>query len=263
MENHKMHFWHTVLFFFRKGVKATDAWREICGIYGDLAISADTCQRWFERFRSGDVNLSDAACSGRPSIADDDQILAAIKVDRHLTTREIVKHFNIVHTTVAQRLKRLGLTKKADVWVLHKLTEKNVLDRIMVCESLLKWNLLEPFLKRVVTGDEKWVVYNNIRRQKSWCGPGESSQSVAEADLHPKKVMLNIWWDWRGVLYFELLPCGQTIDGKKYCAQLDKLKQAIAKKRPELANRKGVVFHHDNARPHTALVTKQKMKSFG
>jgi histone-lysine N-methyltransferase SETMAR len=133
----------------------------------------------------------------------------------------------------------------------------------MIYESLIKLNSLEPFLKRVVTGDEKWIVYDNSRRKRSCCGPGESSQSVAKADLHPKKVILSMWWDWRGVLYFELLPCGQTIDAKKYCAQLENLKRAVAEKRPELANRKGVVFHHDNAKPHTALVTKQKLKSFG
>ncbi|EZA49301.1 Histone-lysine N-methyltransferase SETMAR [Ooceraea biroi] len=65
------------------------------------------------------------------------------------------------------------MSKKADVWVPHELTEKNILDRVMICESLLKWNSLEAFLKRVVTGDEKWVVYNNIRRKRSWCGPEE------------------------------------------------------------------------------------------
>jgi histone-lysine N-methyltransferase SETMAR len=115
MEEQKVHFRHILLFFFRKGLEATEAQREICGVYGDSIISVDTCQRWFARFRSGDINLADAARSGRPSTTDDDQILAAIKVDRHLTTREIAKHFNIAHTTVAQRLKRLEMTKEADV----------------------------------------------------------------------------------------------------------------------------------------------------
>ena len=39
-----------------------------------------------------------------------------------------------------------------------------------------------------------------------------------------------------------------------------RLKQAIKKKRPELINKKGAVFHHDNARPHISLVTRQKFK---
>ncbi|EZA52043.1 hypothetical protein X777_09064 [Ooceraea biroi] len=63
MEDQRVHFRHILLFCFRKGAKATDAQREICGVYGDSAISADTRQRWFARFRSGDVNVSDAARS--------------------------------------------------------------------------------------------------------------------------------------------------------------------------------------------------------
>lgn len=30
--------------------------------------------------------------------------------------------------------------------------------------------------------------------------------------------------------------------------------------RPELANKKGVVFKQDNARPHTSLMTRQKLR---
>jgi len=53
------------------------------------------------RFRSGDINLADAARSGRPSTTDDNQILTSIKVDRHLMTREIAERFNIAHTSFA------------------------------------------------------------------------------------------------------------------------------------------------------------------
>ncbi|KAG5311526.1 SETMR methyltransferase, partial [Acromyrmex insinuator] len=38
------------------------------------------------------------------------------------------------------------------------------------------------------------------------------------------------------------------------------LQETIKQKRPELINRKGVVFHHDNARPHTSLMTRQKLR---
>ncbi|GFX21170.1 histone-lysine N-methyltransferase SETMAR [Trichonephila clavipes] len=48
-----------------------------------------------------------------------------------------------------------------------------------------------------------------------------------------------------------------------YCQQLDDLKLAIDQKRPELANRRGVVFHQDNDRLHTSVVTHQKLWKLG
>ena len=42
-----------------------------------------------------------------------------------------------------------------------------------------------------------------------------------------KKIMLSIWWDYKGVACFELLPNNQTINSDVYCQQLVKLKEAI------------------------------------
>ena len=71
------------------------------------------------------------------------------------------------------------------------------------------------------------------------------------------------WWDWKGVLYYELLPENQTINSNKYCSQLDQLKAALDEKRPELLNRKCIIFHQDNARPHVSLMTRQKLLQLG
>ena len=56
---------------------------------------------------------------------------------------------------------------------------------------------------------------------------------------------------------------GQTVTKEIYCEQLDRLKTAIAEKRPGLLNRKGVILHHDNAPAHTAKVTLQKIRELG
>ena len=47
--------------------------------------------------------------------------------------------------------------------------------------------------------------------------------------LHPKKVMCT-WWDWKGVLYYELLLASQMINSNKYCSQLDQLKATLDEK---------------------------------
>ncbi|GFT07245.1 histone-lysine N-methyltransferase SETMAR [Trichonephila clavipes] len=52
---------------------------------------------------------------------------------------------------------------------------------------------------------------------------------------------------------------GSTRTRAFYCHQLDKLNDALQQKRAELINRKGVVFHQDNSRPLTSLVTRQKL----
>ena len=76
----------------------------------------------------------------------------------------------------------------------------------------------------------------------------------------PPKVMVCFWWDWKGIIHYELLQPGQTIDSTLYCEQLMRLKQEIVKKRPEPINRKGIVFHQYSARPHTILMTQQKLR---
>ena len=63
--------------------------------------------------------------------------------------------------------------------------------------------------------------------------------------------MLCIWWDMKGVVYYELLQSGETINGDVYRRQLIRLKRAIEENLPEYVNRHNKLnFHHDNPRPH-------------
>ncbi|GFU59346.1 mariner Mos1 transposase [Trichonephila clavipes] len=82
---------------------------------------------------------------------------------------------------------------------------------------------------------------------------------MAKSGLTSRKVLLCIWWDWKGIIYYGLLPSGQTLNSDIYCQQLDRLKLVTDKKRPALANRRGVVFHPDNARPHMSVVIHLKL----
>ena len=74
--------------------------------------------------------------------------------------------------------------------------------------------------------------------------------------------MLRIWWEQKGVLYYELLKPGETVNGERYWIQLIRLKRAIAEKRPEYAtSHEAIIFHHDNARPHVAIAVKNYLEN--
>ena len=106
---------------------------------------------------------------------------------------------------------QLGYVNHFDVWVPHKLSEKNLPDRISACNSLPKYNENVPFLKQIVTDNEKWILYNNVEWKRSWGKQNEPAPTTPKAGLHPKE-MLCIWWDWKGVLYCELFPENQRIN---------------------------------------------------
>ncbi|GFX88316.1 mariner transposase [Trichonephila clavipes] len=85
-----------------------------------------------------------------------------------------------------------------------------MIDRISICEALVKWNKIDPFLKWILTGDEKWIPKNNIVPKRSWSRSGEAAQTVVKPKLKARNVLLCIWWDWKRIIYCNLLLYGQT-----------------------------------------------------
>lgn len=247
-------------FYFLKNKNASYATKKICAVYGSNALSERTVREWFARFRQGNFELNDAPRSGRPIADKDKEILEMVNQNRHISSDHIAKDLGLCHQTVLNHLKKLGYKKKLDVWVPHNLSEKDLISRISICESLLRRNEIEPFLKNMITADEKWITYDNNVRKRSWSKKDEAPQTIAKPTLTLRKVMLSVFWDWKGIVHYELLEPGQTVDSLFYCDQLERLNQAMKKIRPDLVNRKSVVFHHDNARPHTSLMTRKKLK---
>ncbi|VDO54498.1 unnamed protein product [Haemonchus placei] len=49
--------------------------------------------------------------------------------------------------------------------------------------------------------------------------------------------MLCIWWDQKGIVYYELLNPNETVTADRYERQLDKLTNALTQKRPLIASK--------------------------
>jgi hypothetical protein len=59
---------------------------------------------------------------------------------------------------------------------------------------------------------------------------------VAKREHFEKKVHLCIWWNCEGLIYYELLPDGHTINTEVYSQQLEKIYMVLLEKYPALVN---------------------------
>ena len=157
----------------------------MCRIWENLerkAVSKLVCQISFWRF-----------FTDRSVEVDETHIKAIIDSDNHSTTREIAEKLDVSHTCTEKRLKQFGYVRKLDLRVPHQLKEIHLTQRISICDSLLKRNEIDPFLKRLITGDQKWIVYNNVNGKRSWMMEDEPAQTTPKAETHRKKIMLSVW----------------------------------------------------------------------
>ena len=94
-----------------------------------------------------------------------------------------------------------------------------------------------------MTSDEKWKCYENVHRKFQWVNSDEVPQPIARPGLHPRKIMLCIWWDSQGIVYYELMSNNTTVTADVYCEQLVQQKRL---------NQQIIKILHDNATPHVA-----------
>ena len=100
---------------------------------------------------------------------------------------------------------------------------------------------------------------DNIVGKLKWT----TTKTIPKTSLHPKNVILCVWWDWKGIPYYERLLENQTINSNKCFSQLDQLKAALNQKHPKFVNRRCIIFHQDSTRLHVSLMTRQKLLQLG
>jgi transposase len=151
---------------FRLGRKALEATRNICSTMDKDALSIRTVQHWFNRFKNENFQLDDLPHSRRPLEMDMDVLKQLIEEDPRLTIRCLAARLGCSHTTVKRHLGELGKTWKYGVWIPHDLSPHQLQRRVDACMELMTSYRNYQWLRNLITGDEKCVMYVNHTRKR-------------------------------------------------------------------------------------------------
>ncbi|PIC12577.1 hypothetical protein B9Z55_028345 [Caenorhabditis nigoni] len=172
MINRKLLMRSCLWYDFKQKKSAAESFRTLFEVFGDEALSKVQVCEWFKRFKCGDKSLEDHGHGRRPQSIDDDILKQVVESDPTQTTRELAIHFGSSHSTIERHLQSIGKRIKYGKWVPHELRDANKATRVATAGILFSRAKNPEFFKSIVTGDEKWVRYDNITRKRQWLGVG-------------------------------------------------------------------------------------------
>uniref|UniRef100_A0A0K0FR19 Histone-lysine N-methyltransferase SETMAR (inferred by orthology to a human protein) n=1 Tax=Strongyloides venezuelensis TaxID=75913 RepID=A0A0K0FR19_STRVS len=182
MDSRKKHLRHCMLYEFQLEHNTSESARNLCATLGSDVVDVCTVQRWFLRFQAGNTDLEYEERNSRSLTFNEDFLKSLIQDDPYITTREIEEKMGYDHTTIARRINALRYVQKLSRWVPHDLNDF----------QLANWKN-ESFLDQLITGDKKWITYNNPLRERVRCLPGEKASVIAKPRIQRKKRMLCIY----------------------------------------------------------------------
>ena len=98
----------------------------------------------------------------------------------------------------------------------------------------------------------------------SVAGLEEAPKHFLKPNLHQKKkVMVIVWLSAARLIHYSLQNPSETITSKKYAQQINEMHQKLQYLQTALVNRKMSILFHDNAQPHMAHSTLQKLNELG
>ena len=118
------------------------------------------------------------------------------------------------------------------------LNDDQKLQRMHVCKDILENVVSNPdLLKKVITGDKAWIFERNPetnRQSLHWKSPQSPRIKKVRPSKSKIKLMLKAFFDVRGMIHYELLPQGQTVNHPAYKEILQRLLRSVREKRRDL-----------------------------
>ena len=166
-----------LLHHFNMKKTVAESHRILVEVYGEYALAERTCQKWFARFKSGDFGLEHEERPGQPKKFEDEELEALLDEDCCQTQEDLAESSGVTQAAISKRFKAAGYIQKQGNWFPHEPNPRDVERRFCMSEMLLERHKKKSFLHRIVTGDEKWIHYDNPKRKKSYVKPGRISMA--------------------------------------------------------------------------------------
>lgn len=106
-----------LLHYFNMKKNASESYLCLEGVYGSHVISERTCQKWFNRFKSGNFNLEDRERFAPAKKLEDEDLQALLCKNSAVTQKELGIALGVTQQTISQSLKAMGMIRKEGKWV--------------------------------------------------------------------------------------------------------------------------------------------------
>ncbi|KAI5125817.1 hypothetical protein NEPAR04_0605 [Nematocida parisii] len=105
-----------LLYEFRCGRTPIEATKNINISQPEQIITCSTVKRWFSKFSTGDISLSDKSRSGRPSKVNLQRLEELVKDNPSATCDVLASQMGISRSTIQKQLRKLGHKKRFFNW---------------------------------------------------------------------------------------------------------------------------------------------------
>jgi len=182
-----------------------------------------------KHFSGGRESVTDEERSGWPTTRNNIKIHQIVRENRRLTVRSIAEQVNIDRETVRKILTEdLDMRKVCAKMVPKELTENQKQRRVTICQDLLERQ--DDIFGCIIMGDETWVYQYNSETKR------QSAKRKTANSPRPKKfrwsksrvkTKLLTFFDIRGIVHYEFVPNGQTVNQVYYLEVLERLREKL------------------------------------
>jgi len=126
---------------------------------------------------------------------------------------------------------KLQMRRVSAKFMPHLLTDDQKKNRVEISQELLaNANGNENFLKNTIPGGETWVYRYDVEtkiQSSQWMGKGSPRSKKALMSRSKIKVMLVVFFAWKGIDHHEFVPRSQMVNKQLYQKVLACLKDAV------------------------------------